>query len=445
MAGRFGLDADSRALSWLPPFHDMGLIGGILTPMVAGIPVRLLSPGSFLKSPLRWLRQIGEFGATVSGGPNFAYDLCVRRARGRDALDDVDLSRWTVAFSGAEPVRRATMTAFAERFAGAGFDRSAFMPCYGLAEATLMVTAGRWHDSGDGPVDCGPPVSGQDVRVVDPESGEPVADGAEGEIWVAGPHITPGYWTGGDEQLFGDLDGRRMLRTGDLGVLRDGSLAVTGRRKDVIIHRGVNYHAADVEDAALRDLGPAAGVAAAFQDTSGDEAATVLLVEYRGAAPAETADRIREAVLRRSGLRLDRVLLVPPRAIPRTSSGKIRRSRARELFRDGRYDAAPSVLQTRTTEMLTEVVCGVTAGVCDVPSCEPGQSLTALGVDSLRAAEAAAVLEESIGLRVPLEVLVGRSSPQGIADALVRRWAAERSLDEVHECVRALTTPAKEA
>jgi acyl-CoA synthetase (AMP-forming)/AMP-acid ligase II len=449
MAERFELTGSSRAFSWLPPFHDMGLIGGILTPMTRGIPVRLMSPESFLKSPLRWLRQISESGTTVSGGPNFAYDLCLRRARGLDRLDGIDLSRWNVAFSGAEPVRRATMIAFAERFAPAGFDPSAFMPCYGLAEATLMVTAGRWAGAetapADAAVDCGTPVPGQQLRIVDPETGRPVSAGAEGEIWIAGPHVTSGYWNRGDDELFGEIDGVRMLRTGDLGLLRDGALVVTGRRKDVIIHRGVNYHAADLEDAAVRELGAAAGVAAAFQTGPSHGSRTVLLIEYRGTPPPSTADQVKAAVLRRSGLLLDEVLAVPPRGIPRTSSGKIRRGRARELFERGDYGSPPVVLRTRTTALLTQVICGVTAGVCDVPACEPGQSLSALGVDSLRAAEAAAVLEEAVGLRVPLDLLVGRSSPQGVADALVSRWSAERPLAEVHERVAALTTQPEEA
>ncbi len=144
IADVFGLTASSRGLTWLPPFHDMGLVGGLLTPVAAGIPVRILPPSDFLKSPLSWLRQITESGATVSGAPNFAYELCVRRVRSPEHLDGLDLSRWQVAFNGGETVRVRTLAEFAETFAQAGFRPQAFLPCYGLAEATLIVSAGHW-------------------------------------------------------------------------------------------------------------------------------------------------------------------------------------------------------------------------------------------------------------------------------------------------------------
>jgi acyl-CoA synthetase (AMP-forming)/AMP-acid ligase II len=236
-----------------PPFHDMGLIGGLLTPMAAGFPMRILSPTDFLKAPLWWLGQIGETGTTVTGGPNFAYDLCVRRARTDNAVNGLDLSGWQVAFNGGEPVKQRTLTEFARKFAPAGFRPEAFLPCYGLAEATLMVSCRHWPGTGAGdePVSCGQPVPDQRLAVVDPETGQPVADRAEGEIWIAGPNVTPGYLNGHDEEMFGTLDGTRFLRTGDLGHLHGGELFITGRAKDVIVYRGVNHHAVDIEAAAL--------------------------------------------------------------------------------------------------------------------------------------------------------------------------------------------------
>ncbi len=155
-----------------------------------------MAPGDFLKAPLRWLRLISESGATVSGGPNFAYDLCVRRAWADDALTGLDLSGWQVAFNGGEFVKPRTLGAFTERFAWVGFRPQAFVPCYGLAEATLMVSAGHWSGQSDRVASCGPPVPGQRVEVVDPVRGTPTAEGDEGELWVAGPHITPGYLSG---------------------------------------------------------------------------------------------------------------------------------------------------------------------------------------------------------------------------------------------------------
>jgi acyl-CoA synthetase (AMP-forming)/AMP-acid ligase II len=438
---RFGLDAESRALTWLPPFHDMGLVGGLLTPVAAGIPMRIMAPGDFLKSPLWWLRQISEDGTTHTGGPDFGYALCLLRARGDDALAGLDLSRWRVAFSGGETVRYRTMAAFAERFGPAGFRAQAFLPCYGLAEATLMVSAGHWPGpvAGSGPdpvVSCGTPVLGQRVVVVDPERGAPVADGVEGEIWVSGPNVTPGYLSGDAGDLFGELDGVRHLRTGDLGHLRGGELHVTGRAKDVIVFRGVNHHAVDVEAAALDAVGRAGRLAAAFLLDSGPDPVPVLVLETRGARDDDLAATARAAVLARTGLRLGAVALLPPRSLPRTSSGKIRRSAARDAFVAGAFDAAVSAdpatraaieqhrARAGTAGDLAALVCGVLAAVCEVEDCGPGDDLVALGVDSVRAAEAAAVLEHALALPVPLEAMLGVPTAAGVADALVATWLA---------------------
>ncbi|MEV7390524.1 non-ribosomal peptide synthetase [Streptomyces sp. NPDC091215] len=440
IAEKFGLDPESRALTWLPPFHDMGLVGGLLTPMAAGIPIRIMQPGDFLKAPLWWLRQIGETGATHTGGPNFGYDLCVRRANRQDALDGLDLSSWRVAFSGAEAVKHRTMTEFAAKFAPAGFRPEAFLPSYGLAEATLMVSAGHWSPTAgepDGPVSCGTPVAGQRVAVVDPENLTPVADGAEGEIWIAGRHITSGYLSHESGELFGELDGVRHLRTGDLGFLRDGDLYVSGRAKDVIVHRGVNYHAVDVEAAALDTVGRAGRTAAAFLVETPTGSVPVLALEVHGSPGASLAADIRTAVLARTRLRLEVVALVGPRSLPRTSSGKVRRSAARDAFLAGAFDDAvvsgrdrlaalePGRARIAATADLTSLVCGIIAGTGELPDCKPTDELTALGVDSLRAAEAAAVLEHALGLPVPLETVLTSATPERVAAALMTGWLAD--------------------
>jgi acyl-CoA synthetase (AMP-forming)/AMP-acid ligase II len=440
IAERFGLDADSRALTWLPPFHDMGLVGGLLTPMAAGIPMRIMAPGDFLKSPLWWLRQISEAGITHTGGPNFGYDLCLLRARGADATAGLDLSRWRVAFSGGETVRLRTMVAFAERFAPAGFHADAFLPCYGLAEATLMVTAGHWSGRSSGPdtvVGCGTPVRGQRVLVVDPQRCTPVTDGVEGEIWVGGPNVTSGYLSGDAGELFGEIDGVRYLRTGDLGHLHGGELFVSGRAKDVIVHRGVNHHAVDVEAAALAGVGRAGRLAAAFLLDSGPEPVPVLVLETHGARDAALAAAARAAVLARTGLLLGTVALVSPRSLPRTSSGKVRRSAARDAFLAGAFgDAVTSggpgraaVERHRALAAaagdLAMLVCGVVAAICEAADCGPGDDLIDLGVDSVRAAEAAAVLEHALGLPVPLETILAVPTATGAADALLAGWLAD--------------------
>ena len=315
IATAFRLHAGSRALTWLPPFHDMGLVGCLLTPVAAGIPVRILPPADFLKSPLSWLRQITESGTTASGAPNFAYELCVRRVRSASDLEGLDLSRWEVAFNGGETVRARTMAAFAETFGPAGFRAQAFLPCYGLAEATLIVSAGHWNGRTDGTdpaVSCGVPVPGQRVAVVDPERLAATDGEGEGEIWISGPHVTSGYFAGRADGLFGELDGDRYLRTGDLGRWRDGELILTGRAKDVIVFRGANYHAVDVEAAALEAAGRAGRTAAAFLVESGPDPVPVLVLEVSGRPDQAFAARVRAAVLARTGLRLGRVVLARP-------------------------------------------------------------------------------------------------------------------------------------
>jgi acyl-CoA synthetase (AMP-forming)/AMP-acid ligase II/acyl carrier protein len=440
----FALDSSDRGFSWLPPYHDMGLIGGLLTPPYAGFPVRLMSPLHFLKSPGTWLVQMSETGATVSGGPNFAYELVLRRFRA--AAAGIELSRWRVAFNGAEPIRQATLAAFGERFAGAGFRADAFLPCYGLAEATLLVTGRHWAPgAAAGRTSCGPPVAGTEVVIADPVTGERLPDGAEGEICVRGPSISAGYWRGPGEPLDREslraVDGLDSLRTGDLGWLEGGELVVSGRSKDILISRGVNYHAADVEAAATEHDSLLRPIAAAFSvERPDDEASLVLVVERSRpqSDAAAAAARIRTCVLAALGLRLDVVAVVPPRTVPRTTSGKVRRSACRERFEAGEYaewvamapasePAArpdPGVRQGLIEE-LAGFLSGVFSVVCEVPDCDLDADLVALGGDSLRAAEIAAIVEEATACVVSAEVVLAASTPRGLAEHLVADWEQE--------------------
>ncbi|HWN44200.1 MAG TPA: fatty acyl-AMP ligase, partial [Thermoanaerobaculia bacterium] len=238
----FGQSEESVVVGWLPLYHDMGLIGNVLQPLWCGATCVLMSPLSFLQRPRRWLEAIGRFRGTTSGGPDFAYSLCVRKIPPAER-EGLDLSSWRVAFNGAEPVRAATLDAFAEAFAPCGFHREAFYPCYGLAEATLFVSGG---DPEVAPrvsgnlVSCGRAWPGERITVVDPETGRELPAGEEGEICVSGPSVADGYWEG---ESFGGF-----LRTGDLGRLdEDGELFVTGRLKDLIVVRGRNIYPHDVE------------------------------------------------------------------------------------------------------------------------------------------------------------------------------------------------------
>ncbi|MBB0242566.1 AMP-binding protein [Streptomyces alkaliphilus] len=431
----FELDEMARVVSWLPPYHDMGLIGFILTPVHGGFPVRLMSPVHFLKNPLAWLRQIGELGVTHTGGPNFAYDLCERRAGNVD-LSDLDLSTWRLAFNGAEPIRPATMSRFARRFAPHGFRAEAFLPCYGLAEATLIVAGRHWRGHDDiGPddrVDCGPVIDGHELVLVEPATGGPVPEGTEGEIWVSGPSISGGYWNAGetsDSEHFGHLGGTRYLRTGDLGRLADGRLTVTGRRKEVLIQNGVNHHAHDLCAAAVENNPAVRPTAAAF---SGEDEEIILAVEVApsGHASARLAADLRARVLNATGARVETVVLCPPRTIPRTTSGKIQHSLARHRYLAGELAGQPvPVASPEATEeeagLITSFFSSIFAAVCKVPSCGPDDTLSAIGGDSLRAAEIAAVAEDALTLPVPVEEVLRAQSPRELTARLSRRWSED--------------------
>ena len=370
-------------VNWLPLHHDMGLFGALLRSVFMVGHCVLMPPGAMLRKPIRWWRAVVDYDATVTGGPDFGFDLSVRRttAEERDALD---LSRLSVVYTGAEPVRAATLDRFAAAFAGAGFDRRVFLPVYGLAEATLMVTGAHVPDpprvltvsadrlaagevaaaaAGDRAqrlVSCGPPGKATEVCVVDPDTREPVGAGRIGELWVRGDGVGDGYWGEPelDREVFGGRlagcpEGPRWLRTGDLGGLVDGELVVTGRRKEMIIVAGRNVYPHDVEDSVQAALaGLRTGAGAAFgaagrrqrrrtargeSGAAGGERLAVVQEVRLGpdAEPAGIADRLRAGVAADCGVAVSRVVLVAPGQVPKTSSGKVQRGRCRDLLRDG--------------------------------------------------------------------------------------------------------------
>lgn len=366
----FGHDRDSVVAGWLPMFHDMGLIGNVLQPLYLGVPSYLMDPMSFVQNPLRWLELISDSRATTSGGPNFGYDLCVRRV-GAEEKERLDLSRWSLAFTGAEPVRMETLRRFTDAFAVAGFKREAFFPCYGLAEATLFVTGvekaaapscivvdraalGR-HEVADVAADdparielvcCGRP-SDLTVQIVDPETRRALDEGEVGEIWVAGRSKAQGYWN--RQELTRELFRARLepdagveyLRTGDLGFVRNGELYISGRLKELIIVRGRNHYPEDIEAtvAALHD-GFRRGSAAAFAiEVEGEERVVVVQELKRDAwepsFEAELMREVRAALQQKHGLALHDLALVAPRAVPKTSSGKLQRTLCKALYQAG--------------------------------------------------------------------------------------------------------------
>jgi acyl-CoA synthetase (AMP-forming)/AMP-acid ligase II len=366
----FGTSARSRGVIWLPPYHDMGLVGGVLQPVFTGFPCALMSPLTFLRRPLSWLRAVSNYRATVSGGPNFAYDLCVRRISAEEAAG-LDLSDWEVAFNGAEQVRRATIDAFSERFAHAGFRREAFYPCYGLAEGTLMVTGGarlrtpvfrERIEPGRQPrsvAGCGSPDRDHVVLIVDPESREPVQDGQAGEIWTAGPSVAGGYWRrpAETERCFAaslaTTGQGPFLRTGDFGFLLDGELFVTGRIKDVLIVRGRNYYPTDVElacEATSPELRKGCGAAFGFEREGRERVAVVYEVADRpGRDDDAVITAIRRATAHAIEAQVDAVVLIAPRTIPKTSSGKVQRHLCRTRFLERRLEAVAEWSLTEET------------------------------------------------------------------------------------------------
>lgn len=340
----FGPKPDDRGVVWLPPHHDMGLIGGILQTLYSGYQTVLMSPMTFLRDPLAWLREISDRRASFGGGPSFAYDHCVRTVSPADAAQ-LDLSHWKGAWVGAEPINPRVLENFARHFAVSGFEATSFLPCYGLAESTLMVTAAplgagiRLARSPEGHdvVGCGTPQGGR-VVIADPHTGEHREPGTVGEVWVAGPSVAAGYW-GRDSAAFQSRspgEDTTFLRTGDLGFQQDGQLYVTGRLKDLIIVRGRNVAPQDVEWSIERNHPQLrrGGCAAVPVRVGGEERLAVIQEAAPGAAHDDLAASIRQVVSREHALDVHRIMFVRPGGIPRTTSGKPRRAQARALLLD---------------------------------------------------------------------------------------------------------------
>jgi amino acid adenylation domain-containing protein/non-ribosomal peptide synthase protein (TIGR01720 family) len=465
--------SEDRYISWLPMFHDMGFMAGVLQPLYAGIEAVLMSPAAFLQCPLRWLNSISQYKGTTSGGPNFAFDLCARKIKEEEKAH-LDLSSWTVAFNGAEPVRAETINQFAKAFEVCGFKREAFFPCYGLAEATLMVAGGkkttpplfrtfsakavekgRIEETAGGTRDeytltgCGKTLVGQEIVIVDPESRRACAPGTIGEIWVSGPSVGAGYWgkPAETEATFRatveDRKGQTFLRTGDLGFLVDDELFVTGRLKDLIIIRGLNYYPQDIEST-VEKVCPLlrSGCGAAFSITvAGEERVAVVQEADRNILPEikSIVAKVRDAVSECHGIALHTIVFVKRGTVPKTSSGKIQRRACREallkndlatleLWQESpAAKVVPGALPEATVRppataeevegwILARV--GGMKGIRDSASARNG-SLVSLGIDSLQATELVHAVEENFNVSVPItEILEGVSVAQLAAQVL---------------------------
>jgi acyl-CoA synthetase (AMP-forming)/AMP-acid ligase II len=370
----FGHSPNSQGLIWLPPYHDMGLIGGILQPLYGGFPVALMAAVDFLQKPMRWLQAISRYKATTSGGPNFAYELCLRKVT-PEHLENLDLSSWDLAFTGAEPIRAETLEQFATTFASCGFRKEAFYPCYGMAETTLIVSGGvktelplirkieataleenKVVPAGDEQNDarvfigCGQSCQNLKIVIVNPESLTSCSDNQVGEIWVSGGSVAQGYWNQPEETeknfhaYLADTGEGPFLRTGDLGFLQNGELFVTGRIKDVIIIRGQNHYPQDIELTVERShpsLRVGCGAAFAIDFKGSEKLVVVVEVErsyLRKLDVQEVVGNIRQAIVSEHGLEVFAAVLVKTGSIPKTSSGKIRRYACRAAFLTGSLD-----------------------------------------------------------------------------------------------------------
>jgi acyl-CoA synthetase (AMP-forming)/AMP-acid ligase II/acyl carrier protein len=443
---------DAVAALWLPAYHDMGLIGGILQCWYSGRRSVMLSPVAFFTRPLRWLKAISDYRATTTGAPDFAYDLCVRKIKS-DERRQLDLSCWKLALSGAEPVRPLTIARFVDAFAECGVRPEIFRPCYGLAEATLMVSCSRQsaattirafdHQrlaqnqaievSAHDPLarhlaGCGRAVPDEHIIVVDPVTRQALPPGRVGEIWVAGDNVARGYWN--NPQASAETFGARtrqgdgpFLRTGDAGFFHEGELFISGRLKDVIIVHGRNHYPQDIEqsvESAHEALKTYGGAAFSMEDGQRER----LVVVHEVARPSrydldQVSRAVRLAVLQNHDLVLDAVVLIRQGTIPKTTSGKIQRSACRDQFLQGGlqvlhlWSAAPTGVQAalpqsyvapRTpTEKLLAAAWAEVLGLSRVGALD---DFFELGGHSLLAAQLVNRLRPKLGVELSLEEML---------------------------------------
>ncbi|MEB3219811.1 MAG: amino acid adenylation domain-containing protein [Nostocales cyanobacterium 94392] len=474
---------ESKFVTWLPMYHDMGLIGGILQPLYGGFPCIIMPPTSFLQRPYRWLQTISKYKGTTSGGPNFAYDLCVQKITPEQKAT-LDLSSWDVAFNGAEPIRQETLERFAEAFAECGFRKQAFYPCYGMAETTLMISGvnkatspivktvqksalesnrvveSSVEDEIYNFVGCGRIIPEQKVVIAHPETFKTCQADEIGEIWVSGPSVGQGYWNRAEDtqQTFGaylsDTKEGPFLRTGDLGFLQSGDLFITGRAKDLIIIRGRNLYPQDIELTAERSHPSLrAGASAAFTILVNNEEKLVVVQELEFRAKPnleEVANAIRQAISEEHEVQVYAVVLIKPGSIPKTSSGKIQRRATRAQFEEGTLcviasnilkisDVAPEETRLQRDQLLAlspkesqavldryliEQEGRVLAIAPD--DINPEESLTTLGLDSLKVFDLKNRIEVDLQAEVSVADFFEGMSTQSLATKILAQIRADK-------------------
>ncbi len=443
---------------WLPSYHDMGLIGGVLAPMYMASFACLMAPAAFLQRPVRWLQAITRYGGTISGAPNFAYQMCVEKISDAQKAG-LDLSSWEVAYCGAEPVRLETLQAFAKAFEPYGFNPASFYPCYGMAESTLIISGGNGPgephanrfqsapltknhaipaSSTDADaltlVSCGHTRLGQTMLIVNPETLTVCEPGQVGEIWVAGPSVAQGYWNRPEQtqHIFqarlADTGEGPYLRTGDLGFIHAGELYINGRLKDLIIIRGRNYYPQDIEHTAAQShIALEPGMGAAFSIEAAGEERLVLVYElkrrHRKIDTEEVVTALRRAVAQEHQLQLHALCLVKPLSVPKTSSGKIKRYACKQQYLDGELQiigawetetavpALPLAIETdhheaisdKSAAEITNWLITHLALQLRIPPrrIDPRQPFVDFGLDSVQAVSITGELEDWLGISLP--------------------------------------------
>ncbi|MET0340901.1 MAG: amino acid adenylation domain-containing protein [Polyangiales bacterium] len=475
LAERTELTSSHHMVSWLPPYHDMGLIAGILMPLCAGAGLTLMSPSAFLERPLRWLEAISTTRAFISGAPNFAYELCARRVT-PEQFAKLDLSSWQVAFCGAERIRADTVQRFADAAAPAGYAPRAFAPCYGLAEATVGVTLQRREravgieriadaalargeatpatpdERGRTLVGCGQVLRETELIIVDPERRTPLPARSIGEIWVRGPGVSGGYWNApaASQRVFRarlDVAGTQpvdYLRTGDLGYLSGDELFVTGRIKDLMVLRGQNHYPEDVEitaQVAHRALRPGCGVAFAIE---GDAHESLVIVHEMDPAAEADASQIITAVqaviAQDHELPVADVVLVRPGTIPKTSSGKLQRARTRAMYLEGALARLGDIVGDApalpvAADALTGQIASIMGELLGLDQVGPDADFLWLGGHSLQATQLLSRLSERFGVELTLQQLFEAPTPRKLAARVELALSAGTPREPVPELV----------
>lgn len=467
---RFEFKSQSVMVGWLPNFHDMGLVGMVLQPVFTGFSSIIMAPTSFLQKPLRLLQAIGRYHATHYGNPNFALDHCVRLVTAEDR-SSLDLSSLKVLWNGAEPIRQESLVSFSEAFGPCGFSPKAHLPCYGMAEATLLITCTNPDEEAGTVVDdqsrtlvgCGTASHGMRVMIVDPQTRTRCADGAVGEIWVSGPSIAKGYWNNPGatvetfEAYLSDSGEGPFMCTGDLGFDRDGQLYICGRLKDVIIIRGRNYYPQDIElsvEKSHQAVQPNS-IAAFSVESSGQEHVVVVAELSRTGRRANTDEvirAIRTAAASEHGLEVASVALLKPGAILKTTSGKIQRHGCRKAWLSAELDVVaewrsptvdshaltlPSIGIDDFCRFLANYIQHVSENPIGEVCCQT--TIASLGLDSAAVAELILEIEKSFSACITVEMFLSAKTIGDLRGLVARNCRRQQDNPEPNPTVASET------